>query len=129
MEDSKWGERDPLTHEIIGAAIEVHKALGPGLLEAIYEECLCVELTDRGLAVRRQVPIPVMYKGRTLDVAYRCDVLVNELVVVEIKAVDKMIPLFEAQLLSYLKLMNKRVGLLFNFHTPYLRDSILRRVL
>ena len=81
MEDSKWGERDPLTHEIIGAAIEVHKALGPGLLEAIYEECLCVELTDRGLSVRRQVPIPVVYQGRTLDCAYRCDLLVSELVV------------------------------------------------
>ncbi|MFN0131575.1 MAG: GxxExxY protein [Phycisphaerales bacterium] len=129
MEHSTPGEQDPLTREIIGAAIEVHKTLGPGLLEAIYEECLCVELADRDLGVRRQVPIPVTYKGRTLDCAYRCDVLVNEAVVVEIKAVEKVLPVFEAQLLSYLRLMNKRVGLLLNFHTPYLRDGIVRRVL
>ncbi len=129
MEDSKWGEKDPLTHEIIGGAIEVHKALGPGLLESVYEECLAVELTERGLTVRRQVPVPVLYKGRKVDCAYRCDMLVNETVVVENKAVDILLPVHEAQLISYLRLMSKRVGLLFNFHTPYLRDSILRRVL
>jgi GxxExxY protein len=127
--DSRWAGEDPLTFEIIGGAIEVHKALGPGLLESIYEECLAVELTERGLKVQRQVPVPVVYKGRRLDCAYRADMIVNGLVLVELKAVEKILPVHEAQLLSYLKLMNLKVGLLFNFHTPYLRDSIVRRVL
>lgn len=129
MEDSKWGKQDPLTHEIIGAAIEVHKAIGPGLLESAYEECLDAELNERGLAVRRQVPVPVVYKGRTLPVGYRLDMVVNDAVIVEIKAVDNLLPVHEAQLLSYLRLFKLRVGLLFNFHTPYLRDSIVRRIL
>jgi GxxExxY protein len=122
-------ELDPITHEIIGGAIQVHRALGPGLLESVYEECLAVELADRGPRVARQVPVPVVYKGRKLDCEYRVDLLVNDCIVVELKAVDKVLPVHEARLLSYLKLLNKPVGLLINFHTPVLKNGILRRVL
>jgi len=121
--------QDPLTYEIIGGAIEVHKALGPGLLENVYEECLAIELADRGLVVRRQVPVPVFFKGRQIDLAYRLDMLVNDSVVLELKAIEKLMPVHEVQLMTYMKLANKGTGLLINFHTPYLRDSIVRRVL
>lgn len=121
--------QDPLTREIIGGAIEVHKALGPGLLEAVYEECLALELADRGLTVQRQVKAPVVFKGRTLDMDYRLDMLVNDAVVLELKAVEKVLPVHEAQLLAYMKLSKKHVGFLLNFHTPYLRDSIKRFIL
>ena len=84
-------DQDPVTREIIAGAIEVHRALGPGLLESIYEECLAVELSDRGLAIQRQLAVPVVFKGRTLDCAYRVDLLVNESVVLEVKAVDRMV--------------------------------------
>jgi GxxExxY protein len=107
----------------------VHKALGPGLLESAYEECLAIELLDRGFTVRRQVEVPVVYKGRRLDLAYRLDMLVNDTVVLELKAIEKLLPVHEVQLVSYLRLLNLKVGLLINFHTPYLRDSIVRRVL
>jgi GxxExxY protein len=121
--------QDPLTREIIGGAIEVHKALGPGLLEGVYEECLALELDDRGLSIQRQVQVPIVFKGRTLDMEYRLDMLVNDTVVLELKSVEKLNPVHEAQLLTYMKLSGKRVGLLLNFHTPYLRDSIKRFVL
>lgn len=121
--------QDPLTYEIIGGAIEVHKALGPGLLESVYEECLAIELEDRGLGVQRQVPVPVSFKGRQIDLAYRMDMLVNDLVVLELKAIEKLMPVHEVQLMTYMRLANKKTGLLINFHTPYLRDSIVRRVL
>ncbi len=121
--------QDPLTREIIGGAIEVHKALGPGLLEGVYEECLALELGDRGLEIQRQVQVPIVFKGRTLDMGYRLDMLVNGSVVLELKSVEKLNPVHEAQLLTYMKLSGKRVGLLLNFHTPYLRDSIKRFVL
>jgi len=122
-------ERDALTGEIVAGAIEVHKALGPGLLESIYEECLAYELSDRGLHVIRQVPLPVVYKGRTMACAFRLDLLVNDLVILEIKAIERVLPVHEAQLLSYMKLANKRRGLILNFHTPLLKDGITRRVL
>ena len=121
--------QDPLTYEIIGGAIEVHRALGPGLLENVYEECLAVELGDRGLEVQRQVPVPVLFKGRQIDLAYRMDMLVNGLVVLELKAIEKLLPVHEVQLMTYMRLADKKTGLLINFHTPYLRDSIVRRVL
>jgi GxxExxY protein len=121
--------QDPLTREIIGGAIEVHKALGPGLLEGVYEECLALELVDRGLSIQRQVQVPIVFKGRTLDMEYRLDMLVNDTVVLELKSVEKLNPVHEAQLLTYMKLSGKRVGLLLNFHTPYLCDSIKRFVL
>lgn len=120
---------DPLTREIIGGAIEVHRALGPGLLESIYEECLAHELTERGLRVVRQVPLPVVFKGKRLDCGYRIDLIVNDLVILEIKAIERVLPVHEAQLLSYLKLSGKKVGLLLNFHVPYMRDGVLRRIL
>lgn len=120
---------DPLTREIIGGAIEVHRALGPGLLESVYEECLAHELMERGLSVARQVPLPVVFKGRRLDCGYRMDLIVNDLVILEIKAIERVLPVHEAQLLSYLKLGGKKVGLLLNFHVPYMRDGVVRRIL
>jgi GxxExxY protein len=119
-----------LTEQIVGAAIAVHSALGPGLLESAYEECLCRELTLRAVPFRRQVELPVSYKGVNLDCGYRIDLLVNELVVIELKCVDKILPVHIAQLLTYMKLSSKEVGLLFNFHTHLLsRGGIIRRAL
>ena len=120
---------DPLTAEIIGGAIEVHRALGPGLLESAYEQCLAFELQVRGLALRRQLSLPVEYKGVNLGVGYRLDMVVNETVIVEVKAIDLILPLHKAQLLTYLKLSKYRVGLLINFNTPVLKHGILHRVL
>ena len=117
------------TEGIIGAAIEVHRELGPGLLESAYEECLCHELTLRGTAFERQVELPIGYKGLQLDCGYRLDVLVESAVILELKAVDQILPVHEAQLLTYLRLSRKRVGLLLNFNVPALKDGILRRIL
>lgn len=122
-------ERDPLTKQIIGFAIEVHRHLGPGLLESAYEECLCWEFREAGLAFRRQEALPIVYKGHRLDFAYRMDLVVENQVVLEVKTVDKLLPVHEAQLLTYLRMSGLRVGLLLNFHSAYLRDGILRRVL
>ena len=118
-----------LTKKIIGAAIEVHRTLGPGLLEWAYEECLCRELTVRGVPFARQVALPVEFKGLRLDCGYRLDLLVEKKVVVEIKAVESLLPIHEAQLLTYLKLGGWKVGLLINFNVPILMDGIRRRVL
>jgi GxxExxY protein len=118
-----------VTEAIIGAAIEVHKALGPGLLESAYEECLCRELELRDVAYQRQVALPVAYKGVELDCGYRLDVLVENLVVVEIKTVEVVLPIHEAQLLTYLKLGEWQVGLIINFNVPLLKQGIFRRVL
>ena len=115
-----------LTEKIIGCAIEVHRAIGPGLLESAYEECLCYELGQAGIRFERQVPLPVVYKGVKLDRGYRMDIVVEGLIVLEIKAVEILIPVHEAQLLSYLKLYDKRLGLLLNFHIPLLKDGIKR---
>lgn len=122
-------EHDELTDAIIGAAIEVHRALGPGLLESAYEACMVHGLALRGLRVRSQVPVPVVYKGIGLDCGYRIDLLVNDEVVVELKAIDALAPVHEAQLLSYMKLAGKRRGLLINFNVPLLKQGIKRRVL
>lgn len=118
-----------LTGAIIGSAIEVHRALGPGLLESAYEECLCRELGLRGVPFKRQLPLPVEYKGVRLDCGYRLDLLVADSVVVEIKAVADLLPIHEAQLLTYLKLGGWKVGLLVNFNVPVLKRGIRRRVL
>ncbi|MBI3909745.1 MAG: GxxExxY protein [Armatimonadetes bacterium] len=118
-----------ITDAILGAAIEVHRALGPGLLESAYEECLCHELALRGISVERQVPLPVRYKGVLLDCAYRMDLVVEDAVVVELKCVEAILPVHEAQLLTYLRLSGKRVGLVVNFHEPVLKDGIVRKVL
>ncbi len=120
---------EDLTKKIIGAAIEVHKALGPGLLESAYEACLCHELHLRGLPFNRQQPLPVRYKGIELDCGYVLDMVVTDTVVLELKAVEKMLPVHEAQLLSYLRLGGYKVGLLLNFHAPVLKDGLKRMVL
>lgn len=118
-----------LTEKIIGAAIEVHRALGPGLMEFAYEECLCHELALRGLKFQRQLPIPVAYKGVKLDCGYKLDLLVEDIVILELKCVERISSVHEAQLLTYLKLLNQPVGFVINFNVPVLRQGILRRVL
>ena len=120
---------EDLTKEIIGAAIEVHKVVGPGLLEGIYEECLCHERQLRKLSFDRQVIVPVIYKGVTLDCGHRQDLLVEDTVILELKSVDRIHPIFEAQLLTYMRMLQKPVGLLINFNVPVLRSGIVRRVI
>ncbi len=121
-------DSNQITSEIIGGAMKVHTALGPGLLEKTYEACLLFELRKRGLKADSQVELPVVYEGVRIDLGYRLDLLVEDLVIVELKAVEAIIPLYEAQLLSYLKLSGKPVGLLINFHVKHLRDGIKRFV-
>ena len=121
-------EDNELTGKIIEAAITVHKALGPGLLESVYEECLCHELSLMGLKFERQKSLPIQYRSVKLDGGLRLDLLVENQVVVEVKAVDRLSPLFTAQLLTYLKLSGIRWGLLINFNTVLLRDGIKRLV-
>jgi GxxExxY protein len=118
-----------LTEAIIGAAIEVHRTLGPGLLESTYEMCLCRELGIRGIPFERQVPIPVEYKGVKLDCGYRADIVVDGMILVEIKAMDSLLPIHDAQLLSYLKLGGWKIGLLINFNVELLKNGLRRRVL
>lgn len=118
-----------ITEKIIGAAIEVHRTIGPGLLESAYEECLAHEMRIRGLNFERQVPLPVVYKGVTLDCGYRLDFRVEKAVVLELKALDALQPIHEAQLLTYLRLGGWTVGLSINFNVPVLRDGIKRVVL
>ncbi len=120
---------DPLTEQVIGAAIEVHRSLGPGLLESAYEERLCFELCERNLQFKRQVVLPVVYKKVRLDCGYRIDLIVGGALVVAIKTVERLLPIHEAQLLTYLKLSGIGKGLLLNFHTPMLREGIRRMAL
>ncbi len=115
-----------LSGRVIGAAIEVHRALGPGLLESAYEQCLCYELKQRGVVYSRQVALPVSYKGVELECGYRLDIVIENSLVVEIKAIDAIAPIHEAQLLTYLRLSGHRLGLLINFNVPVLRDGIKR---
>jgi GxxExxY protein len=129
MPESTSAERDPLTNAIIGAAIEVHRNLGPGLLESIYEACLAWELRDRGVGVEQQVAVPVVYKGHELRIAYRVDLVVERSVIVEVKAVDRLHPLTDAQVLTYLKLSSLKTALVLNFNVPLLRDGVRRLVL
>ena len=117
-----------LTECIIGSAIEVHAALGPGLLESAYETCLCRELELRSIPFDRQAALPVRYKGVLLDAGYRMDIVVDQQVIVEIKAVEVLLPIHKAQLLSYLRLADKRVGLLINFNVPLLKQGLQRMV-
>jgi GxxExxY protein len=117
-----------LSHEIIGAAIEVHRWLGPGLLESVYEAALCNELRLRGMSVERQVSLPVTYKGEVLDCCLKLDLVVNNKIIVEVKSVDKLLSVHKSQLLTYLRLQGLWLGLLINFHCELLRDGV-RRVL
>ena len=120
---------EDLTGNIIAAAIEVHRELGPGLLESAYQACLCRELSLRDLAFRTEVGLPVDYKGVHLDCGYRMDFVVEDKVAIELKSVEKLQPIHHAQLLTYLRLSKMRVGLLINFNVRVLRDGIVRRVL
>ena len=113
---------------ILDAAIAVHTSLGPGLLESTYQACLTFELNSRGLKVQTQVPLPINYRGVLIDAAYRLDLVVDDLVIVELKAVERLMPIHEAQLLSYLKISGKRLGLLINFHVLRLKDGYKRIV-
>ena len=117
-----------ISGQVVDAAIEVHSALGPGLLESSYQACLAHELSTRDLVVRSQLALPLVYKGVRLETGYRLDMLVDDAVIVEIKSIEKVLPIHNAQLLSYLKLSNKRVGLIINFNTVHLREGIRRLV-
>lgn len=119
-------ETNEITGAIVDAAIKVHRVLGPGLLESTYEVCLVRELSNRNIRVRRQVSLPVIYEGELIEAGYRIDLLVEEEVIVELKSVEKILPIHEAQLLSYLKLSNKKIGLLLNFNMQYLKNGIKR---
>ncbi len=121
--------RDPLTNRVIGLAIGVHRELGPGLLESAYEECLCFELKQNGIDFARQVPLTIVYKGIQLDCGDRLDIVVQKNVILEIKSVDQLLPVHDAQLLTYLKLSGYKVGLLINFNTVFVKDGIRRLVL
>ena len=121
-------ELNDLTEKIIGCAIKVHRVLGPGLLESAYEVCLVHELRKAGLKAERQVALPVIYEGLRLDADYFIDILVEDTVVLELKSVEHLLPLHEAQLLTYLKLANKKLGLLINFNVTLLKNGIKRRI-
>ncbi len=117
-----------LTGSIIGAAIEVHKALGPGLLESAYEECICREFEERGLRFQRQKPLPIVYKGVRLDCGYRLDIVVEDAVLLELKACERLEPIHHAQVLTYLKLSGLKLGLLMNFNVSVMKEGIVRIV-
>ncbi|HSZ61088.1 MAG TPA: GxxExxY protein [Terriglobales bacterium] len=119
---------DGISYRIIGAAIEVHRHLGPGLLESAYQSCLAFELKQLGLNLEEQKPLPVVYKNVKLDCGYRLDLVVEDEIIVEIKAIEKLLPIHDAQLLSYLRLTKKRGGLLMNFHVPVLKNGLKRIV-
>jgi GxxExxY protein len=122
-------EAEELSRQIIGAAIAVHRELGPGLLESTYEACLAMELRSLGLEIQRQVVLPVRYRDQQIDAGYRLDLVVEQTVIVELKAVDQVRPIHVAQLMTYLKLSNIKVGLLLNFNVEKLIDGITRRVM
>jgi GxxExxY protein len=122
-------EHDSTAHEIVDSAFAVHRALGPGLLESVYEQCLTYELQSRGYKIERQVGLPVVYRDVRLEAGFRIDILVNDLIVIELKTVERLLPIHEAQLLTYLKLSGKRLGLLLNFNVPLIKDGIRRLAL
>lgn len=121
-------EEDVISGEVVDSAMKVHSAMGPGLLESAYEACLAAELRGRNLAIEMQVALPVTYAGERVDLGYRMDLLVEDRVTVEIKAVAALTDVHRAQLLSYLRLSRRRVGLLLNFHVRHMRDGIVRMV-
>ena len=121
-------EHSGLSGQVIGAAMKVHSVLGPGLLEGTYEACLSYELRKRGHCVLNQLPLPVIYDGVQMELGYRLDLLIDDTMIIEVKAVTKMLPVHEAQILSYLRLSGYKLGLLINFHVPHLKDGIKRMV-
>jgi GxxExxY protein len=118
-----------LTGEIVSIAISIHKVLGPGLLESVYEKCFCYELRKRNIPFLKQQPVEIVYDNMVIDEALRIDILVDDLIIVELKAQENYHPVWESQLLSYLKLTNKRLGYILNFHVPLMKDGIKRRIL
>jgi GxxExxY protein len=122
-------ENDRLTEKVFGLAIEVHLQLGPGLLESAYEECLCLELREAGLAFRRQVPLPITYKSVRLDCGYRLDLVIEDHLILELKSVEGLLPIHEAQALTYMRLSGVRTGLLLNFNCAVLKNGIRRLML
>ena len=129
MNQDQMNRLNSITQQIIGAAIAVHKEFGPGLLESVYEVCLMLEMENNGLKVASQVELPLWYKGKLTDKKFRIDLLVEDEIIVELKAVDSLLPIHEAQLLTYMKLTNKHLGLLINFNVPLLKDGIIRRII
>ena len=119
-------EENPLSNAVIGCAIDVHRALGPGLLESVYEECLTIEFAAKGIPFERQKAVPITYRDRRLQTCLRLDLLVSDLVIVEVKAIEALLPIHEAQLLTYLRLSGRRLGLLINFNVPAVKDGIQR---
>jgi GxxExxY protein len=122
-------EEEVLTGGVIGAAIEVHKALGPGLLESAYKMCLMIELKERNIDYKHEMMLPIKYKGHQVDFGFRVDLLIENEIVVELKSVEQILPVHEAQLLTYMRLLNKHVGLLINFNVPILKRGIKRLLL
>ena len=122
-------EEDRIGREIVNSAFHVHKELGPGLLEKVYEVCFCYVLAQKGFEIKRQLDIPIVFKGMIFEEGFRLDVLVNDLVICELKALDNINPVWEAQLLSHLKLTNKRLGYLINFNVPLIKNGIKRMVI
>jgi len=127
-ETLRRGDYDLITKEVIGAAIEVHKELGPGLLESVYEVCLMKELRLRNIRAERQVRLPVIYKGEDLSKEFYIDILVEDIIILELKCVEVILPVHEVQLVTYLKLADKRLGLLLNFNVPKMIQGIKRKV-
>ena len=129
MKFEKPEKRDPLTEKVIGSAIEVHRILGPGLLESAYQRCLLLELRQQGLSAESEVPMPVRYKDELLDCGYRADRLVEKALILELKAVEEILPIHDAQILTYMKLSGIHLGLLINFHHSRLIDGLKRFIL
>jgi len=129
IDQERLSHLNELSSKIIGAALEVHKELGPGLLESVYEACLCHELSKQNVSFDSQVDLPIIYKGEITNKTYRVDILVENCVIVELKAVDTISPIHEAQLLTYMKLLNINLGLLINFNVDILKNGIRRKIL
>ena len=128
IKGDEYSHLNQLSQDFIAAAIEVHKELGPGLLESVYEDCLCEELTIRGIRFQSQVEIPLVYKGRDTGKTFRMDMLIEDMLIVELKAVEELKPVHEVQLLTYMKLAQKPLGLLVNFNVPILKNGIKRKI-
>lgn len=126
---TKLSHGSALTERVIGLAIDVHRSLGPGLLESVYEECLCFELQRGGIQHARQVPLPILYKDVRLDCGYRMDIVVERELIIEVKSVERLLPIHDAQMLTYLRLSGQKIGLLMNFNVIMLRDGIRRLVM
>ena len=121
-------EINQLSGEIVDAAVKIHMQLGPGLLESVYRQCLSIEFKQRGLRCASEIPLPIVYSGQRIESAYRLDLLVDDRIIIEVKAVEHILPVHKAQLLSYLRLTEKKLGLLLNFHVPRMREGIYRIV-